>query len=185
VSKFSNWVIRTVTRDHMYICAIDRNERSRPAFKAGTLKVHMSAGGEQELAFDAMLNLDADAVRESDPILLEMLTEMWPAFTEERVLHPFKDGLSLCDISHMLRSETHGVSLLEFGQLKGWWRVVYDEHIACEHAEVGSCPSFCTVYIDRVNQPPKRPKKKRERLADRIKIKLPELALPRPGFALG
>ena len=183
VSKFSNWMVRTLTRDHLRICTVEHLERKRLVYSPGTLTVQVSVGGERELHFEQMYNLDIEAVQAEDTLLLEMLTEMWPEATETRLLHPFKDGLSLCDITHLLRSEAQGVSLLSYGQLKGWWRVVLDENLTCAHTEYGVCPSYCILYIDRVNQPPRRPKKKREPL--RSRLRLPELALPRPGFALG
>lgn len=189
MSKFFDWMVRTVVCSSLE----DVRDRSAGYDKAdsrgpGELTVKLSTGGEVKLAFPEMIRLDATKVAGLDELLLAAQAG-WPDELKGCSVRPFADGLTLCDISAVLRSETHALALLQYGQLRGELEVVYDPAISCPHDDHRECQAYCTLMVTKFNVPPRRPRKKKEKekAAQKVpwaeKFRLPDL-FPERGIAL-
>ncbi len=187
MSATRDWLVRSMTRSTLRLATVESvRDRRSPQGKPGTLEVNTASGGTVLLPIDMKLTLDSTSRGfEEAEGMHAVLQSAWPEVADGRKLREFGDGLRLCDMAAALRGDVYGVALAEFGAMNGWWKLVYDENIACPH-QSASCPQHCTTYVDGYKKAiGRRKKRKKEKAKVPIlsKFRLPDL-FPERGIAI-
>ena len=187
MSATMDWLVRGVTRSTMRVSTAEwAGGKQAPQTIRAALNVNNTLGDTVALLFESKYILNSEAARsqEDETDLHSILQLSWPDKAGARTLRTFGDGLQLCDAAAALRSDTFAVALMEYGVMNGWWQLVYDENITCTHAS-GSCPQYCTIYVDGYKRAIGRRKRKKEKAKAAVlsKFRLSDL-LPERGVAI-
>lgn len=182
MSALSVTMLRWLARSTIRLTS-HKNEKGRYVTKPGAVKVKAALGGEQELWFEQMFHLNTELILEDDVPLLDIFEMDWPEAEKGRDLHPFGEGMTLCDASLFLRGAEYGIGLMQFGEVTGVWRLVYDPNVTCPHADEGRCVMYCTMRVEQYTPKPPRRKKKKQREPFLSKFRLPDL-FPERGLAI-
>jgi len=187
MSATMDWLVRGVTRTTIRASTAEwAAGKNAPQAICAALNVNNTHGDTTALLFESKYILNSEAARsqEEEVQLHSILQSAWPEKAGARALRTFGDGLQLCDVTAALRSETYAVALMEYGVMNGWWQLVYDENIGCTHAS-GSCPQYCTIYVDGYKRAIGRRKGKKEKVKVPVlsKFRLSDL-LPERGVAI-
>ncbi len=185
MSLLIGWLVRGAVR------SIIRSMTVKPApYEAyaavtpGVLEVKLSTGGEQSLAFEQMFRLDKERVwANDDGDMFAALEAGWPQQVDGRPIHDWGDGMTLCDMTTVLREQPYAIGLLQYGQIKRWWQLQYDPNVRCLHADVGACQEYCTVMVTNLHRSTSGRRRKRQRKPLSSRFSLPDL-LPGRGVAI-
>lgn len=154
--------------------------RKRVQVLSDTLVVMDTANEPYVLEFSEMFMLNPEAIAEEKGAMIDSVALTWPSKVQQRSIRELRDGISLCDISAVLRDDVYGVAFIQYGLIAGKWKLRFDPNVKCSHAPEGTCPEHCTVTIHGFNAPRRRRKKQRETILS--KFKLPDL-MPQRGWA--
>lgn len=168
---FARFLARLSINVVKYELQVGRQRISRPG---GSLVVRGTTDEPLELEFNSMFMLNPEAIAQEKGEMIDTVALTWPKQVQGRVVRELRDGISLCDITAVLREDEYGIAFIEYGQVAGKWKLRFDPNVTCPRAYEGKCPEHCTVTIHGFNAPRRR-KRKKQREPIFSKFKLPDL----------